>query len=130
MTVGFVCGAFDYLHCGHILMMAEAKGQCDYLIVGLQLDPTIDRPEKEKPEQDIFERSIQLDAVRFVDKVIVYITEDNLRDYLLANKYTIDKRFVDESYRDRGFTGKSITEIEVIYNSRKHDYSSSKIRGN
>jgi glycerol-3-phosphate cytidylyltransferase len=126
-VVGFVCGAFDYCHAGHVLMMCEAKEQCDYLIVGLQTDPSIDRPDKTKPEQDMFERWLQLDSIKYIDKIMVYETEDNLRDYLLANKQTIDKRFVDESYRAKEFTGKSIRDIEVIYNSRKHDYSSSKI---
>lgn len=128
MIVGFTCGAFDYCHAGHVLSMAQAKERCDYLIVGLQTDPSVDRAEKTKPEQNMFERWTQLDAIKYIDKIMVYETEANLLDYLFANEKTIDIRFLDEEYKDRDFTGKSQTDIEIYYVTRLNDYSSSNIR--
>jgi glycerol-3-phosphate cytidylyltransferase len=78
--IGFTCSTFDLLHAGHILMLAESKQICDYLIVGLQIDPSIDREAKNKPVQSIVERYVQLKAVKFVDEIIVYQTEKDLED--------------------------------------------------
>ena len=78
MRVGFTASSFDLLHAGHISMLQEAKGVCDYLICALQTDPTIDRPEKNRPIQNVSERHIQLDAVRYVDEIIPYTTEEEL----------------------------------------------------
>jgi glycerol-3-phosphate cytidylyltransferase len=90
MKIGFTCSAFDLLHAGHILMLKEAKAQCDHLIVGLQTDPTIDRATKNKPIQSVLERYIQLSAVKYVDEIVVYETEHDLLQILKA--YNIDIR--------------------------------------
>jgi glycerol-3-phosphate cytidylyltransferase len=128
--VGFTCSTFDLLHAGHILMLAEAKQICDYLIVGLQTDPTIDRPEiKNKPVQSVVERFVQLSAVKFVDQIIVYQTEKDLEDMLMFLPITV--RFIGEEYEGKDFTGKEICEdrgIKIWYNSRKHRFSSSELR--
>jgi glycerol-3-phosphate cytidylyltransferase len=128
--IGFTCSTFDLLHSGHILMLAEAKNICDYLIVGLQSDPTIDRPGvKNKPVQSIVERYVQLEAVKFVDEIIVYNTEKDLEDMLMFLPITV--RVIGEEYRDKDFTGKAICEergIKIWYNSRKHRFSSSELR--
>ena len=128
--VGFTCSTFDLLHAGHILMLAECKSVCDYLIVGLQSDPTIDRPDvKNKPVQSVVERYVQLSAVKFVDEIIVYDTERDLEDLLMF--LPINHRIIGEEYRDKPFTGKNICEdrgINIIYNSRKHRFSSSELR--
>jgi glycerol-3-phosphate cytidylyltransferase len=111
-------------------MLAEAKQICDYLIVGLQTDPTIDRPDvKNKPVQSVVERYVQLSAVKFVDEIIVYDTEKDLEDLLMF--LPINHRIIGEEYRDKAFTGKNICEdrgINIIYNSRKHRFSSSELR--
>lgn len=128
--VGFTCSTFDLLHAGHILMLAEAKSICDYLIVGIQSDPTIDRPDvKNKPVQSIVERYVQLSAVKFIDEIIVYDTEKDLEDLLMFLPITI--RIIGEEYRDKPFTGKNICEdrgIKIFYNSRTHRFSSSELR--
>lgn len=129
MKIGFTCSAFDLLHAGHILMLEEAKANCDYLIVGLQVDPSIDRPEKNKPVQSVTERFIQLSAVKFVDKIIPYTTERDLED--LIQSQPINIRFIGEEYKHREFTGKEYCEdqgIELYYNSRRHRFSSSELR--
>lgn len=127
--VGFTCSTFDLLHAGHILMLAEAKQYCDYLIVGLQTDPTIDRDTKNRPVQSIVERYVQLAAVKFVDEIVVYSTEKDLEDLLMF--LPITHRIIGEEYRDKQFTGKNICEdrnINIVYNSRKHRFSSSELR--
>ena len=106
-------------------MLEEAKRHCDHLIVGLQNDPTLDRPEKNKPVQSIVERQLQLAAVKYVDEIIVYNTEADLVDILLS--LPIDVRVIGEEYRDIEFTGKELP-IEIIYNSRKHSFSSTTLR--
>ena len=129
-SVGFTCSTFDLLHAGHILMLAEAKQICHYLIVALQTDPTIDRPDvKNKPVQSIVERYVQLSAVKFVDEIVVYETEKDLEDMLMF--LPITHRIIGEEYRDKEFTGKNICEdrgIKIVYNSRKHRFSSSELR--
>ena len=128
--VGFTCSTFDLLHAGHILMLAECKQVCDYLIVGVQSDPTIDRPgTKNKPVQSIVERYVQLSAVKFVDEIIIYNTEKDLEDMLMFLPLAV--RIIGEEYKDKDFTGKQICEdrgIKVWYNSRTHRFSSSELR--
>lgn len=129
MRIGFTCSAFDLLHAGHIKMLEDAKNQCDYLICGLQVDPTLDRPEKNKPIQTVVERYIQLEAVRYVDEIIPYVTEADLEDIL--SMYDIDVRILGEEYRDKNFTGKDICAkrgIELHFNKRDHRFSSSGLR--
>jgi len=126
MRVGFTCSTFDLFHAGHIMMLKEAKSQCDYLIVGLQTDPTIDRPHsKNKPIQSIFERFVQLQACKFVDEVVVYATEKDLVDILLS--YPIDVRILGEEYKDKEFTGYNIP-MDFYYNQRRHSFSTSELR--
>jgi glycerol-3-phosphate cytidylyltransferase len=129
MRVGFVASAFDLLHAGHIVMLEEAKRHCDYLIAGLQVDPSIDRPEKNKPVQTVVERYTQLKGVRYVDEIIPYTTEEDLEDIL--SMYHIDVRILGEEYRDKDFTGKDICrkrDIELYFNKRDHRFSTSGLR--
>ena len=125
MKIGFTCSTFDLFHAGHVMMLKEAKTQCDYLIVGLQSDPTIDRSEKNKPIQTLFERYVQLYACKYVDEIIPYSTEKELMDILLS--YPIDVRIIGEEYKDQHFTGREL-DMEIYYNSRKHSFSSSGLR--
>jgi len=128
--VGFTCSTFDLLHAGHILMLAECKSVCDHLIVGLQSDPTIDRPNtKNKPVQSVVERYVQLSAVKFVDEIIVYDTEKDLEDLLMFLPITV--RICGEEYKDKPLTGREICDargIKTYYNSRTHRFSSSELR--
>ncbi|WP_345138660.1 adenylyltransferase/cytidyltransferase family protein [Flavobacterium ginsengiterrae] len=127
--VGITFSAFDLLHAGHVRMLEEAKVHCDYLIAGLHTDPTIDRPEKNKPAQSVVERYIQLKACRFVDEIIPYATEQDLEDILQA--FPIDIRIIGEEYRNQNFTGRDYCEkakIKLIYNLRRHRFSSSGLR--
>lgn len=128
--VGIVFSTFDMLHAGHIAMLSEAKNHCDYLIAGLQTDPTIDRPDtKNRPVQSIVERQIQLAACRYVDEVVVYQTERDLVDLLLL--LPVDVRILGEEYQDQNFSGKTechVRSIEIIYNRRDHSFSSSSLR--
>ena len=124
MTKGFTCGAFDLLHAGHIVMLKEAKENCDYLIVGLQTDPSIDRQEKTQPVPSVYERYMQLQAVKYGDEIIPYDTEQSLIDLLESTD--IHLRFVGEDYVDRNFTGKGLHEI--YYTNRQHSFSSSGLR--
>ena len=129
MKVGFTCSTFDLLHAGHVQMLRDAKSVCDYLIVGLQTDPTIDRKEKNKPIQTIVERYVQLQAVKYVDEIITYSTEKDLEDIL--SKYQIDIRIMGEEYRDKNFTGKDICQkrgIQFYFNKRDHRFSSTDLR--
>lgn len=125
MKIGFTCSCFDLFHAGHIMMLKEAKTQCDYLIVGLQTDPTIDRPEKNKPIQSVFERFVQLQACKFVDEVIPYATEKELVDILLS--YPIDVRILGEEYVNAPFTGVDL-DMDFYYNKRRHSFSTSELR--
>ena len=127
--IGITFSAFDLLHAGHVKMLEEAKNVCDYLIVGLQTDPTIDRPEKNKPTQSVVERYIQLKACKFVDEIIPYATEQDLEDILRA--YKIDVRIIGTEYREKDFTGREYCEsknIKLLYNERNHRFSSSGLR--
>jgi glycerol-3-phosphate cytidylyltransferase len=128
--IGITFSTFDLLHAGHIAMLAEAKNHCDYLIAGLQTDPTIDRPDsKNPPVQSIVERQIQLSATRFVDEIVVYQTEKDLEDILLT--LPIDVRILGVEYEDKDFTGRKICierGIELVFNKRDHSFSSSSLR--
>jgi glycerol-3-phosphate cytidylyltransferase len=126
---GITFSAFDLLHAGHVRMLEEAKQHCDYLIVGLQTDPTIDRPEKNKPTQSVVERYIQLKGCKFVDEIIPYTTEQDLQDILQA--LPIDVRILGEEYRNKNFTGREYCEkmeIKLVFNKRNHRFSSSGLR--
>jgi len=129
MKVGFTCSTFDLLHAGHVIMLREAKEQCDYLICGLQVDPSIDRKEKNAPIQTIVERYTQLKGIKYVDEIIPYATEADLEDIL--SMYPIDVRILGEEYRDGTFTGRATCAkrgIELYFNKREHRFSSSDLR--
>lgn len=129
MKVGFTCSTFDLLHAGHVSMLREAKDHCDYLICGLQMDPSVDRPMKNAPIQTVVERYTQLNAVKYVDEIIPYATEKDLEDIL--EMYHIDIRILGEEYRDKDFTGKDICRrrgIQLYFNKRDHRFSSSDLR--
>jgi glycerol-3-phosphate cytidylyltransferase len=125
MTTGFTCSTFDLFHAGHVMMLKEAKEHCDYLLVGLQTDPTIDRPHKNKPIQTVFERFIQLKACKYVDEVVVYATEKELRDILLS--YPISIRILGEEYAGKEFTGDDI-DMDFYFNRREHSFSTTELR--
>jgi len=125
MKVGFTASSFDLLHAGHILMLKEAKSVCEYLICGLQTDPSLDRPEKNKPVQSYMERSIQLSAVKYVDEIIPYETEAELLS--LMEHLPIDVRIIGEDYLSKNFTGKDL-DIPIYFNKRRHDWSTSGLR--
>jgi glycerol-3-phosphate cytidylyltransferase len=128
--IGITFSTFDMLHAGHIAMLSEAKNHCDYLIAGLQTDPTIDRPDtKNKPVQSIVERQIQLAACRYVDEVVVYQTEQDLVDLLLI--LPLDVRVLGVEYEGQHFSGRHECEhrgIDIIFNARDHSFSSSSLR--
>ena len=129
MRIGFTCSTFDLLHAGHIQMLRDAKEQCDYLICGLQIDPSLDRPERNSPVQTIVERHTQLSAIKYVDEIIPYQTETDLEDIL--NMLHIDVRILGEEYKNGKFTGRAICAkrgIELFFNKREHRFSSSDLR--
>jgi glycerol-3-phosphate cytidylyltransferase len=128
-TIGITCSSFDLLHAGHIKMLEDAKNQCDYLVAALQVDPTLDRPDKNKPIQTIVERYIQLNGCKHVDEVVPYHTEKDLEDIFLS--FNIDVRIIGEEYKDKDFTAKEIClnkGIKIYYNSRHHKFSSTELR--
>ena len=125
MRVGFTCSTFDLLHAGHVQMLREAKEQCDYLICGLQVDPSVDREDKNSPIQTVVERYTQLKAIAYVDEIIPYGTEADLEDILTM--YQIDVRILGEEYREKDFTGKK-RGIQLHFNKRDHRFSSSDLR--
>jgi len=128
-TIGITCSTFDLLHAGHIIMLDECKKYCDYLVCALQVDPTIDRKEKNKPVQTLVERYIQLDAVQYVDKIIPYNTEEEL--ITIFSSLDLDVRIIGEEYKDTQFTGKDVClkrGIKIIYNKRDHDFSTTNLR--
>lgn len=130
MKIGFNCSSFDLLHAGHVTMLKMEKQLCDYLIVALQIDPTIDRPGvKNKPIQSAYERYVQLQACKYVDEILIYETEYDLLQLLMTQK--IDIRFLSDEYLNRDFTGKQWcinNGIELHYHKRQHNYSSSELR--
>lgn len=125
MEVGITAGAFDLFHAGHVLMLKDASNQCDHLIVALQTDPSIDRKEKNKPIQSMYERFVQLDACKYVDEVIPYETEEDL--YVLIMNNNIDLRIIGNEYRNEDFTAREVG-IEIYYNARNHQWSTTELR--
>jgi|TARA_Y100001949_G_C15953432_1_gene315845 glycerol-3-phosphate cytidylyltransferase len=129
MIIGFTCSTFDLLHAGHIEMLREAKSVCDHLIVGLQVDPSVDRQDKNTPIQSLVERYAQLNAVKYVDEIVPYQTEKDLQDIL--SMYPINIRILGEEYRTRDFTGKEICksrDIQIHFNTRDHRFSTTDLR--
>ena len=129
MKIGITFSSFDLLHAGHIKMLEDAKQECDYLICGLQTDPTIDRPEKNKPVQSVVERYIQLNGCKHVDEIVPYTTEQDLEDILRSFK--INVRIIGDEYKSKQFTGKEFCKkngIDFHYNKREHRFSSSGLR--
>ena len=129
MKIGFTCSTFDLLHAGHVQMLREAREQCDYLICGLQVDPSIDRKEKNSPVQSLVERYSQLHSCRYVDEIIPYQTEKDLEDIL--EMYQINIRILGEEYREKDFTGKDICQerdIDLYFNKRDHRFSTTDLR--
>jgi glycerol-3-phosphate cytidylyltransferase len=129
MKVGFTASAFDLFHSGHVAMLKEAKANCEYMIVGMQTDPTIDRPEKNKPVQSVFERYVQLEGCKYIDEIIPYETEKYLEDIFLT--YKIDVRFIGEEYKDKEFTAKQLCvdkNVKIHYNKRQHSFSTTNLR--
>jgi len=127
MNIGFTASTFDLLHAGHVSMLSEAKSVCDYLMVGLHVDPSRERKQKNKPVQSLVERYIQLSVIKYVDEIIPYETEDDLTEILQA--YPISIRIIGEEYRDNNFTGKNL-EMKIHYNKRRHGFSTSLLRKN
>ena len=124
--VGFTCSCFDLLHAGHILMLEDSKKQCDYLIVGLQSDPTIDRPDtKNKPVQSLKERQIQLEAIKYIDEIVIYNTENELYD--LLKEINPDIRILGSDYKNKSFTGDDLS-IKIYYHNRNHKFSTTNLR--
>lgn len=129
MSTGITASTFDLLHAGHIMMLREAKSQCDHLICAIQVDPSVDREEKNSPVQTLVERYTQLAAVRYVDEIIPYQSEDDLIDIL--KMYDIDVRIIGDEYKDKTFTGRATCAsqgIEVYFNKRDHRFSTSDLR--
>ena len=129
MIVGITFSSFDLFHSGHVAMLKEAKSNCDHLMVGVQTNPTIDRPEKNKPIQSVFERYVQLEGCKYIDQLVPYATEKEIEDILLT--YKIDKRFIGEEYKTKEFTGKQLcvdNDIELYYNKRQHSFSTTNLR--
>jgi len=127
MIKGFTCGAMDLLHPGHLLMLKECREQCDWLIVGLEVDPSVDRPDKQKPIETLEERKIRLEGCKYVDQIEIYNTEVGL--YELLKKINPDVRFMGADWKDRpNYARDELPNMKVIYNSRKHNYSSTNLR--
>jgi glycerol-3-phosphate cytidylyltransferase len=127
--IGFTCGAFDMFHAGHITMLADCRDRCDYLIVGLHTDPSVERANKNKPLQSTFERYVQLSACRYVDQVIPYDTEKDLRNILAS--ININIRFIGADHLRDQPTGEDVCKlrnIEIFFNERYHDFSSTELR--
>ena len=128
--VGITFGSFDLFHAGHVFMLEEAKTVCDYLIVGLQIDPTLDRPDvKNKPVQNIVERQVQLRGCKYIDEIILYNTEQELLD--IVNTIKWDIRIIGEEYKSKHFTGKELSSTvagSIHFNKRKHGFSSTSLR--
>ncbi len=124
-TIGFTCSCFDLLHAGHLIMLEDAKSKCDKLIVGLRTDPTIDRKDKNKPIQSLEERKIQLEAVKYIDEIIIYETENELRKLIF--ELDPDVRILGSDWKGKPFTGYNLP-IKIYFHERKHDYSTSALR--
>jgi len=128
-TIGFTASTFDLLHAGHCSMLREAKEHCDYLICALQVDPSVDRKDKNSPVQTLVERWMQLQSVKYVDEIIPYQTEEDLKDIL--QMFDLDLRIIGQEYKSMKFTGRDICsqrDIEIYYNKRDHRFSTSDLR--
>ena len=126
-NIGFTCGPMDLLHAGHVLMLKECREQCDFLIVGLEIDPSVDRPNKKKPVETVEERMIRLEGCKYVDKIIIYTDEVDL--YNLLKKLNPDIRFMGADWKCKpNYSRDKLPEMKVIYNNRNHNYSSSNLR--
>ena len=129
MNIGITFGAFDLCHAGHVLMFDECKQHCDYLIVGLQVDPSMERPEKNRPVQSLYERYVQLSSIKHIDEIIPYVYEHEILEIIASKK--IDTRFVGSDYIGRSFTGKDECvdrNIKIYYNTRDHGFSTTELR--
>lgn len=122
---GITAGTFDLFHAGHVLMLKEAKTQCDHLIACILIDPSFERSFKNKPSQTLRERIIQLEACKYVDQVIVYGSEAELLEIFETERP--DVRILGEEYVGKNYTGKGLP-LTVYFNSRKHHYSSTELR--
>ncbi len=127
VIVGFTAGAMDLLHAGHVLMLKECRAQCDYLVVGLEVDPSVDRPDKNKPIETLKERKIRLEGCKYVDKILIYKSEVDL--YYLLKKLKPDVRFMGADWKNKpNYSRDRLPEMKVIYNSRAHKFSSTSLR--
>jgi glycerol-3-phosphate cytidylyltransferase len=128
MKKGFTCGAYDLCHAGHMMMFKECKDYCDYLIVGLQTDPSIDRPDtKNRPVMSLEERRIMLEGIKYIDEIVLYETETDLYKMLSENPHSIDVRIIGADWQGKEYTGYDLP-MTVIFNSRNHGYSTSELR--
>lgn len=125
--IGFTCGTFDLCHAGHFLVFKEAKEICDYLIVGLEKDPSVDRPDKNKPIMSVEERLEILNGIKYIDEIFTYNNEEELYEYLKENQGRIDIRIIGADWKDRPYTGHDLP-IKMHFNTRNHTYSSSELR--
>ena len=126
MRKGITFGTFDLFHAGHVLMLQEAKTVCDHLIVCIQTDPSLDRPDKNGPIQSIVERQIQVAACRYADEIVVYNSEEDVLEILKSMDW--DVRILGDEYRDKGFTGREESIDRCYFNRRPHEFSSSELR--
>jgi glycerol-3-phosphate cytidylyltransferase len=122
--VGLVAGAFDVIHPGYIFLLKDCKSKCDILVVAIQDDPSIDRPEKLKPVLAREQRAMIMQSIRYVDWVVFYKTEDDL--LRLLEEIKPDVRFLGNEYRGRPITGAD--KARIVYHARHHDWSSTKFK--
>ena len=127
MRIGVIAGNFDVIHPGYIKMFKECKNNCDHFIVLLQEDPSLERPEKFKPILSVDERREMLLSLKMIDEVITYTTEHIL--YAFLKGVDPDVRFLGDDYIGKDFTGKDLQHVEIYYNSRKHSFSTTELRG-
>ena len=126
MKIGFTCSAFDLLHAGHIIMLEDCKSVCDYLIVGIQSNPKLDRDYKNQPVQSLTERIVQIDAVKYVDEIFIYHTEEDLHNWLNENVHNIDIRILGSDWKNKKYTGHELN-IPIYFHERNHNYSSTEL---
>tara|TARA_R100000406_G_scaffold2495_1_gene2094 strand:+ start:107 stop:520 length:414 start_codon:yes stop_codon:yes gene_type:complete len=126
MKIGFTCSAFDLLHAGHIIMLEDCKSVCDYLIVGIQSNPNLDRDYKNQPVQSLTERIVQIDAVKYVDEIFIYHTEKDLHNWLNENVHNIDIRILGSDWKNKKYTGHEL-DIPIYFHERNHNYSSTEL---
>jgi glycerol-3-phosphate cytidylyltransferase len=125
MKKGFIAGSFDVIHPGYIHMFEEAKNNCDYLIIGLQTDPTIERSEKIKPILDYWDRFKILTSIKYIDQIYSYTLENDLFNLLKTIKPDI--RFLGDDYKNKPITGYELN-IPVHYIDRSHGWSTTKFK--